>query len=476
MAPTPWTDSDLEQMKERGISPREVERQLDLFRHPPPFAELARPATVGDGIRRLAEGEWPGLLVFFDEAQKAGRLRKFVPASGAATRMFQSLLKARQKGWVRREDLRARAGEGDREASQILALMEALPQAAFSRELERELKRKGFSLETLLREGRYGEIWDALLSDSGLNYAQASKGLIPFHLYDSGPRTPLEEHLLESSFTTRDGGGESLVHFTISAEHRDSYEKMAGLVLASHGKKWGARFEVDFSEQKKSLETIAVDMENQPFRDQAGRLLFRPAGHGALIENLNDLQGDIVFIKNIDNVAVERLLESTILWKKLLAGYLLKVQDEIFGYLEGIESGSFSETECQKSVDFVEKVLGIHLPGSFAGESLVARRKILHTILDRPLRVCGVVPNTGEPGGGPFWVREPEGAVSLQIVESSQVDPDSEPQQKLWKSSSHFNPVDLVCAVSDWKGRPFDLRKSVDPGAVFISRKSYEGR
>jgi hypothetical protein len=473
---TSWTSSDLEQMKGLGISPAEVERQLTLFRHPPPYTELIKPAAVGDGIYSIPPQEQPELLDFYEKARREGRLRKFVPASGAATRMFQTLIKFHQNHWTHRDMLKTRAAEKDQEAASLLTFMDSLSQMAFYGDLNKRMDEKGLSLEALLRGGRYQDIWDTLLSTSGLNYGLSSKGLIKFHGYDSESRTPLEEHLLEAVRYASNGDGTCLVHFTVSAEHRDAYQGLVDLLLKDYEKKWKVRFLIEFSEQKKSLETIAVDLQNQPFRDKAGKLLFRPAGHGALIENLNDLEGDIVFIKNIDNVVHEKWMEPTALWKKLLAGYLLKIQDKIFDYLKSLEMNEVSDVLMNEILLFVRDILGISLPDSFQSGSLRVKTIKLIDALNRPIRVCGVVPNTGEPGGGPFWIRDTRGAVSLQIVEGSQVDPQSEEQQKRFASSTHFNPVDLVCAATDSKGRPFDLRKYVDPEAVFISRKSSEGR
>jgi hypothetical protein len=463
-------------MKSRGISPLEVERQLALFRHPPPFARLVKPAAVGKGIHSISPSEQAELLDFYEKARKKGRLQKFVPASGAATRMFQTLIKFLDRHWTDRAALQMRADENDPEASKLLTFMDLLPQAAFYDELSRRLNERGVNLETLLREGQYKEILDSLLSASGLNYGLSSKGLIKFHRYDAESRTALEEHLLEAVCYATNGDGKCLVHFTVSAEHRGSFQETINRVLKDYEKKWKVRFFIGFSEQKKSLETIAVDLQNLPFRDKAGRLLFRPAGHGALIENLNDLRGDIVFIKNIDNVVHEKWMEPTVLWKKLLAGYLLKIQDNLFRYLKVLEMKPVSDVLINEILLFARDVLWINLPDSFSTQSPEEKKLKLRDILNRPLRVCGVVPNTGEPGGGPFWIRDSHGGTSLQIVESSQVDPESQEQQKCFRSSTHFNPVDLVCGLTDVEGRPFDLRNYVDPEAVFISRKSFEGR
>ena len=478
MSPLSWSASDLEQMRELSLSPAEVERQGLIFKNPPPYANLARPAILSDGIHKIDDSQKPELLAFYDAAREPGRLSKFVPASGAATRMFQSLLKFLKEGCARRAQLEAKSALGDAEALSLLFLMDSLPQVAFYGDLKKHLESHGKDLDALLKQGEYGPVWDALLSEEGLGYGLASKGLIQFHGHAAGPRTALEEHLREGVLYLRDAQGLCRIHFTVSPEHRASYEKRLGELtqtLAQEGSE-GARFQVDFSEQEKSYQTIAVDLNNEPFRDKDGRLVFRPAGHGALLKNLDNLGADIVFIKNIDNVVIEKLLEPTIEWKKLLAGFLLQTQGKVFEFLRRLEEGGVSESGFEEMAEFVREVLWIKVPESFAKKDKIEKTKWLQKLLDRPMRVCGVVPNTGEPGGGPFWVRGPGGEESLQIVEGSQVDPESKAQAALFAQSTHFNPVDLVCAVSDRRGKPYSLADYVDEKAVFISRKSHQGR
>ena len=458
-------------MRELSISPAEVQRQIALFKNPPPFARLARPAAVADGIQVISDPQKSGLISLYEKARERGRLSKFVPASGAATRMFQSLLRLLEQGNTDRGTLRKKSEAGDAESLSALLLMDSLPQVAFYGELRDCLRSKGQDLSFFLSKGDYGPVWDCLLSEAGLGYGALSKGLIQFHAHPAGPRTAFEEHFLEALSTVRDGQGISRLHFTVAPEHRGAYEKKARQIT---GKLSGSgSFQVDFSEQGKSYQTLAVDLENEPFRDSKGRLVFRPAGHGALIQNLDGLHADIVFIKNIDNVVIEKLLEPTLEWKKLLAGYLLSVQGEIFSLLDRLERGRGAVGDA---FDFIEARWGKSALGKARALGLEERQEWVKGFLDRPLRVCGVVPNTGEPGGGPFWVADAQGLESLQIVEGAQVDPKSESQMAIFRKSTHFNPVDLVCALSDRRGRSYNLKSYVDESAVFISRKSHQGR
>jgi hypothetical protein len=476
MSPLSWSPSDLDQIKQLSLSIPEVERQVSIFKNPPPFASLARPATLLDGIHQIADSQKPRLLAVYDAARELGRLSKFVPASGAATRMFQSLLKFLKEGCARRAELQAKSASDDLEALSLLFFMDSLPQVAFYGDLKEHLKSRGKDLDALLKQGEYGPVWDALLSEQGLGYGLASKGLIQFHGHPEGPRTALEEHLREGVHYLKDAQGFCRIHFTVAPEHRASYEKRVGELTRSLARSTGARFQVDFSEQENSYQTIAVDLHNEPFRDKDGRLVFRPAGHGALLKNLDNLGADIVFIKNIDNVVIEKFLEPTIEWKKILAGYLLEAQGKVFEFLRRMEEDAVSDPGFEEIAEFVREVLWIKVPESFAKRDHADKVRWLQKLLDRPMRVCGVVPNTGEPGGGPFWVSGAEGEESLQIVEGSQVDPQSKSQAALFRESTHFNPVDLVCAVSNRKGMPYSLASYVDEKAVFISRKSHQGR
>ena len=333
----------------------------------------------------------------------------------------------------------------------------------------------GQQINALLSEHNYKAVVSNLLESAGLNYGALPKGLLKFHRYADGVRTPLEEHLVEGALYAAGKTGEVNVHFTVSTEHRALFEKLVAAKAAEYEAKYGTTYHISFSEQKPSTDTVAADMENKPFRDKDGKLLFRPGGHGALIENLNDLDADIVFIKNIDNVVPDRLKADTVTYKKLLAGVLVTLQKQAFEYLELLDGGHYSHEQLETIIRFVQQQLRCRrtdLKELEDADLVIYLRKKLN----RPMRVCGMVKNVGEPGGGPFLAYNPDGTISLQILESSQIDMNDPEKKAMFEKGTHFNPVDLVCAVRDYKGNKFDLLKHVDKATGFISYKSKNGK
>ena len=456
-----FTEADLRQMAELGITPEEAARQVELFRNPPAPTRVLRPCTQGDGIRVIFESDQERLLGYWEEAARQGRIGKMVPASGAASRMFKSLL----------EDLHESPAEPSADVRTFIdnlsrfAFFDDLPEAA------RQAAREGENRRAVLEH---------LLTAQGLGYADLPKGLLKFHRDAGGEvRTPFEEHLVEAAEIVRDAEGRCRLHFTVSPDHEPEFRRLLAEVGPRYESRYGVRFDVTFSQQSRSTDTVAVDLENRPFRLEDGTLLFRPGGHGALIENLHGLavQGwDVVLLKNIDNVVPDSRKETGLLWKKLLAGALLALQTRMFGYLERLEDGPSVTPELLEEVEkFMTDALVRPVPAEMSLKAEDLRQYFLR-ILDRPLRVCGVVRNQGEPGGGPFWVETLDGDVSLQIVEASQLDPRDGDQQRILRESTHFNPVDLACALRDRHGCPYDLQRYIDPATVFISRKSHEGR
>lgn len=438
-----FTESDRAQMAGLGIDPDEALRQIELFRNPPPYANVLRPCRLGDGIRRLPREAEPWLLARFEEAARQGRVSKLVPASGAATRMFKELLADLNDGCP-----------GDPPA-EVRTFLDNLPRFAFYEDLAGVEDR-----------GRCA-ILEHLLADNGMGYAELPKGLLKFHRYPEGSRTPLEEHLVEASEQTRDEDGVCRLHFTVSPQHQDRFTELVERVRPVYEERYGCRFEVTFSNQRPSTDTLAVDPENRPFRQDDGSLLFRPGGHGSLIDNLGALahEGrDLVLLKNVDNVVPDSRKPLVSGWKKVLTGQLLALQDRVFRLLERLEAG---DDVLDEAVLFLERDLSRPVYGEIGRQPLIEA-------LDRPLRVCGVVRNQGEPGGGPFWVKDGAGHVSIQIVESPQIDPAV--RDEVLGQSTHFNPTDIVCALRDRRGQPYDLNRFVDPSAVFISTKSHEGR
>lgn len=336
------------------------------------------------------------------------------------------------------------------------------------------LKTAGQGISELLAVGKYKAVVSALLEAAGLNYGSLPKGLLKFHKYEDGNRTPVEEHLVEGALYAANKNGKVNVHFTVSPEHRALFKALVDEKASAYAKKYGVDYNVSFSEQKPSTDTIAADMENKPFRDN-GKLLFRPGGHGALIENLNDLDADIIFIKNIDNVVPDKMKGDTVLYKKLIAGVLVALQQKTFSYLQLLDSGKYTHDQVLEILQFLQKNLHCKNPEVKNLEdselAIYLKKK-----LNRPMRVCGMVKNVGEPGGGPFLAYNSDGTISLQILESSQIDMKDPAKKEMFEKGTHFNPVDLVCAVRDYKGHKFDLVKYVDKATGFISYKSKNGK
>ena len=431
-----FTEQDLRQIAEHGLSAQQVELQLENFRRGFPQLNVVRAASPGDGVQVLDAAQADAAVKRYDEA--AGRLGvvKFVPASGAATRMFKELFEFVNEG---------KRGPG------IDTLLEHLRDFAFWPELVKVLPEGADDRTTV----------DAIVN-KGLDYGHKPKGLVTFHAYADGARKAVEEHLVEGA-TYAASNGVARIHFTVSPEHMEGFRSLLAEKVPGYEKRFGIRYDITFSVQKPSTDTIAVNPDNTPFRQDDGRLLFRPAGHGALIENLNEIDADVIFIKNIDNVTIDSLRGDTIRYKKVLAGVLLALQEASFAHLRALEAGTADLAEVAA---FLEEKLCVKLPASYDAA-------LLRAILDRPIRVCGMVRNEGEPGGGPFWVGNPDGTESLQIAESSQIAPEDLP---LMKSATHFNPVDLVCGVRDARGGKYDLRQYTDPATGFISSKSSGGR
>jgi len=465
------TVKDREDLQNRGIPLEELQRQLRLFARPPRPLHLDRPCTPGDGIVILGESERARCLEAWGTARDAGRFLKFVPASGAASRMFQSLLSVAHESPVPdRARLRQRAND-DVAAAATLEVLENLPRFAFHQPLLEAAAAAGLRLDA----DAVADVLGCLLTERGLNYAEQPKGLLAFHHGNGTPRTPFEEHLTEAALYAA-GPSSCRLHFTVSPQHQPGFEALLQRLRSVYEAQTGVAYQVEFSTQKPSTDMIAVDLENQPFRQADGSLLFRPGGHGALIENLRDLDGDVVFIKNIDNVTTPAQNAPTVLWKKVLAGYLVRIQEKVFRCIEQLEDPQQSSGDLEDAVYLVREELGLDIPDTLTAAGPEDLRLYLLQLLKRPLRVCGMVRNTGEPGGGPFWVRNAQGQLSRQIVERAQTDLQSPEQQAHFDQGTHFNPVDLVCGMRDAGGKAFDLLKFIDADAVFLSHKSSAGR
>lgn len=468
--------ADRRQLSSLGITEDRMLAQIEIFRRPSCTLHLSRPCTIGDGVHRILKNEIERYLQLHEVAAQGERFIKFIPASGAASRMFQSLLQIHyMPQFLEIEELHHRAGQGVAVACDFLKFLNGLYLFPFVGDLEKVLAADGFSLSGLVRKQEYRTILEYLLTERGLDYANLPKGLLKFHRYPDECRTAFEEHLAESAFDMGKRSGKCRVHFTVSHEHEEKFKSLMERVRACYEDRFGTSFEIGYSFQKTSTNTIAVDMDNRPFRDQYGRLHFRPGGHGALLENLNDLNADLVYVKNVDNLCPDRHKDHIVFWKKVLAGCLVEIQDAVHGILRNLTHAPLPEILHSAESCLRERLL-MPFPAGYAGWPLQEKQDLLISRLNRPIRVCGVVPNSGEPGGAPFWVKDTAGETSIQIVEKPQVDFDAVDQREIWMASTHFNPVDLVCGVRDYQGRNFDLRKYVDHDAVFITKKSKDGK
>ena len=438
------TEQDIAQLSTRGIRMEDVNQQIDYFKQGFPWMVLDHSAAVEDGIVRFQSEDLAAYVDRFDAAKKELSILKMVPASGAATRMFKSLFE------------HISSGESTKESR---VFFEQLDSFAFAPSLKALVKEGDSEVDILMK----------LLGSTGLDYGSLPKGLLEFHRYDTGARTPLEEHIVEAAAYASNGKVAQL-HFTVSPEHRGRFEALVAKLVPVWKIKTGVECMVTFSEQKSSTDTVAVRPDNQLFREEDDSLVFRPAGHGALLENLNDLSADLIFIKNIDNVVPDAMKPVTIQYKKALGGFLLWILEGIAN-LDVALQGRLTEELIQEGLDEMANYLGFIPGATFVELSLPGKAKFMRNILARPTRVCGVVKNTGEPGGGPFWCADAAGNVSLQLVESAQVAMQDPEQKAIFEGSTHFNPVDLVCAT-----RGVDLLDYRDMSTGFITEKTKDGR
>lgn len=458
------SEKDLQQLAAKGISPEKLEHQLEEFKTGFPFLKLEGPAAIGKGIIAPSAEEVKKYVSIWNEYKgERRRIVKFVPASGAASRMFKDMFAFASADYdVPTTDFEK-------------TYFDNIEKFAFFDALDAVLKqKKGKGVKELMAEGDYKAVAKGMLDSDGLNYGQLPKGLLLFHKYEDGSRTPMEEHLVEAALYAA-SNGEANVHFTVSHEHLDLFKQMVSQKADGYEKKFGVKYDISFSEQKPSTDTVAANPDGTPFRNPDGSLLFRPGGHGALIENLNEIDADVIFVKNIDNVVPDRLKPETTEWKQVIAGILVSLQKKAFEYLELLDSGRYTHEQLVEIARFVKNDLCCvksDLKDLEDAELVIYLKKKLN----RPMRVAGVVKNVGEPGGGPFLAYNQDGTYSLQILESSQIDKRNETYMKYFTEGTHFNPVDLVCATKDYKGNAFNLPDYVDRTTGFISQKSKNGK
>ena len=458
------SQQDLNQLAAKGISEEKLNSQLEEFKTGFPFLKLEAAASVEKGIIAPTEADVKQYEEAWEQYKAQGHsIVKFVPASGAASRMFKDMFAFADADYdVPTTDFEKKYFDN----IEKFAFYDALDDAC--------RKNLGSGVKELIANGRYKDVARNMLNADGLNYGQLPKGMLLFHKYSEGPRTPMEEHLVEGALYAA-SDGKAAVHFTVSHDHLPMFKQRVAEKLDFYASKYGISYDITFSEQKPSTDTVAANPDNTPFRNSDGSLLFRPGGHGALIENLNEISADVIFIKNIDNVVPDRLKADTVSYKQVIAGILVTLQKKAFDYLETLEAGAYNHEKLEEIIRFVQNNLCCRKADikELEDADLVI---YLKKKLNRPMRVCGVVKNVGEPGGGPFLTYNQDGTVSLQILESSQIDKNNAEYMEMFTKGTHFNPVDLVCAVKDYKGNAFNLPDFVDRTTGFISSKSKNGK
>ncbi len=458
-----FTETDLEQIEKHGLKRPVVEKQLQTFREGIPYVELVSAAGINNGILQVDENQKNFYRQIYDNAEL--KKLKFVPASGAASRMFKLLF-----AFVKEYDYKKETLQDFLKQEKWLPLQaftESIKTYAFYPEVEKVIKEEHSNFDELSQDQQFYYLVEALLYHKKLQYASLPKGLVPFHRYENTAVSAFEEHLYEAAdYACCDN--KAYLHFTVAKEHLPVFKETYSQIKDRVEQETKAAFTVEYSFQEKSTDTIAVNFDNSPFRQEDNSLLFRPGGHGALIENLNKVDADLIFIKNIDNVPVRKHLNKVCYYKKVLGGILLEVQNEIFDILNSLDKQGFSKLLLNRANNLIQEKLSLAVKLTTENE--------VRAYLNRPIRVCGMVKNQGAPGGGPFWVKDGKGEISLQIVEGAQIDPNDAAQQKIVKDATHFNPVDIVCGVKNYKGEKFDLHQFINPNKGFITKKSKNGQ
>jgi len=449
------TPVQVNQIQKLGIAPEDIEKQLTAFKEGFPYARLVRPATVNDGIIKPSSTDLEGWIKIYEEHHSRLDIVKFVPASGAASRMFKGLF----------EYLHSNQPNNDTEL--LLQHMEKFP---FYNDLYQRFANNEKDLTAYFNLTGLKEIVEQLILEEGLGYGQKPKGLLKFHHYPDGERTAVEEHLVEALMHAKGRHGVK-IHFTVSPEHETMFVAEFDRIRKKYP---NDKFELTYSFQKPSTNTIAVDENNDPVIESDGSFVFRPGGHGALLENLNGITADLIFIKNIDNIAPDRIKALSVRYKKALGGLAIKIKHQISDYLNYLEwHDSYTQKRKHEIAQFMQLYLGIGVPENLDNSIFAGYVK---SKLDKPIRVCGMVKNTGEPGGGPFWVLNRKGEPTLQIIESSQVNLKDSQQKEIFAKATHFNPVDMACITTDFAGNKFNLLKYRDDKAGFITEKTYLGK
>jgi len=469
-----FTENDIKQIESNDLTLLEVKKQIEIFETGIPFTNISGAATLNNGIMTLNDSDIEHYVSLFEAEKDRKSLLKFVPASGAATRMFKFLFQFVSQYNSKEQSLNSYINKNNlRDLSLFMVGLEKFP---FYRQVLELLKSNGIDFHTLSTQEKVWEFAKAMLDHNQLNFGNQPKGLLPFHEYKKNHiSTAFEEHLYEAALYASSNGLAKL-HFTISEAYEDQFTEEFKGIEENIEKNTGVNFDISFSYQQQSTDTIAVTLENRPFREADGSLLFRPSGHGALLKNLNALNADIIFVKNIDNVVVYKYKDEVAKYKKVLAGILLKLQTKTFEYLHNLDSNTVTEATLKSIEDFLTQELSIKISDEYKKYADRYKIEYLQEKLNRPIRICGMVKNEGEPGGGPFWVKDEKSNQSLQIVESAQINLKDQKQEEILKNATHFNPVDLVCGVKNYKGEKFDLENFVDHNAAFITQKTKNGK
>ncbi len=467
-----FSSLDFLQIYEKGVPLKNIQQQLSFFKNGITKSNLVGPATLFDGILKLSESDFRLNADYFEANKSNFKLEKFVPASGAASRMFKFLLAFLKDFDVENETINAYINR--KKETELPVFIVGLEKFPFFEAVDKKLREEFADFEFLHRDYKNYYFIKLLLAPDYFNFAGKPKGVLPFHKFQNHIYTPVEEHLNECVHYANSNSNSNL-HFTVSESHLTQFETMINAIKGKLEKKSGIAIHVSYSCQNESTDTLAVDFENNPFRDENGKLFFRPGGHGALIENLNNLDADIIFIKNIDNVIQNNIAKNS-LYKKALAGILIELQQQVFKYLHAIDAHKIKQEESEEVLLFLKEKLNISIPNSFYQLSFEDKITEIKAILNKPIRVCGMVKNEGEAGGGPFWVKDKKSLISLQIVESSQVNLSDDDQREILNASTHFNPVDIVCGIKNYKNEKFDLTQFVDHNSGFIVEKTTFGR
>lgn len=460
-----FSKEDLEQISSQGLTTETVQRQLQSYRDGFPHTQLHKAATIENGgIIKLSDDEIKRHVNNYSTLSKGKKIQKFIPASGAASRMFKDL-------YTFSATYFGISNNFEKEYPEVKRFLENLRSYAFYNDLKHCMKERQMDIEEYYRTGDYATIINILLQKQHLGYGHLPKALLKFHKYGNIQRTAMEEHIVEGSEYAQMEDGTVILHFTVSPEHRPLFLKKLASIRRYYENTLGIKLKVKFSEQEHYTDIIAVDEYNTPIRDENKKLVFRPGGHGALIENLSEIHSDIIFIKNIDNVVPDWMKHTTTIYKKALAGMMLELQEETFRHLRTLTSKT-SEIDLNTIEKFATSKLRIILTEEYKTRTHVEKRKLLFEKLNRPIRICGMVRNQGEPGGGPFYTINSHGNISLQIVESAQINHKDPTQETIFKDSTHFNPVDIVCSTKTYREKYFNLHEFIDPATGFIATKS----